>query len=66
MKARLEDAAAKLGQHPTGRPSRIQGLFEKSVTRTSHIILYDIRQGTIGILRLVHTAREWRPGEWPV
>ena len=49
-----------LGRFATGRPGRISGLFEKSVPRLPYIIVYRIREESIVILRVIHTARDWR------
>ncbi len=42
--------------------------MQKSVTRLPYIIVYILGdEGRIVfILRVIHTAREWRDGDWPI
>ena len=58
-----------LGRHDTGRPGRVPGTREKSLPAIHQIICYRIepeRGGErITILRVVHTARDWRKGHLP-
>lgn len=56
---RIEDAAAKLARRDTGRPGRILGTREKSVAKTSHVIVYEIHDDLLMVFRVVHTARNW-------
>lgn len=56
---RIQGAAAKLARYDTGRPGRIAGTREKSVAKTSHIIVYEIHDDLLFIFRIVHTARGW-------
>lgn len=53
----------------TGRPGRVSGTYEKSVSRLPYIIVYMIEQGqadeTIVILRVIHTSRDWPDDSWP-
>ncbi|MGO6680641.1 type II toxin-antitoxin system RelE/ParE family toxin [Rhizobium leguminosarum] len=59
----IEDAGKKLGEFATGRPGRITGTYEKSLTRLPYIISYELRpiagRESVVILRVIHTAREW-------
>jgi addiction module RelE/StbE family toxin len=56
----MRDSAAMLADHPEmGRPGRISGTRELVVTRFSHILPYRVRGGTVEILRVFHTARQW-------
>jgi toxin ParE1/3/4 len=54
---------------PTGRPGRVTGIYEKSVTRLPYIIAYQLRsisgRESIVIVRVIHASRDWRPEEWP-
>lgn len=67
--ARLRTTAEALGEMATGRPGRVVGTYEKSVTRLPYIIAYAIgpRDGrdSLFILRVIHTARGWPPESWP-
>lgn len=63
---RIEDAIALLQTAPTGRYGRIQGTYEKFVSKTSLIIAYQISpDGNISIARIIHAARDWPEGRWP-
>nr|WP_312884402.1 type II toxin-antitoxin system RelE/ParE family toxin [Rhizobium laguerreae] len=57
------DAGKKLGEFATGRPGRITGTYEKSLTRLPYIISYELRsiagRESVVILRVIHTARDW-------
>jgi len=58
---RILAAAERLGETPTGRPSRNVGTYEKSVARTGYIIVYAVREWAgrefIFILSVVHARR---------
>jgi plasmid stabilization system protein ParE len=66
---RLREAAARLEDFATGRPGRVTGTYEKSVTGLPYIIAYEIiprdAGETIAILRVIHTARNWPDEAWP-
>lgn len=57
--SRIEDAAARLARRDTGRPGRIVGTREKSVSKTAHIIVYEVHGDLLFIFRIVHMARNW-------
>ena len=65
----ISNAAAALSEIPTGRPGRVTGTYEKSVTRLPYIIAYAITASasgeTIAIVRVINTARDWPAGQWP-
>ncbi|WP_085032584.1 type II toxin-antitoxin system RelE/ParE family toxin [Ensifer aridi] len=65
----IEDAGNKLGDFATGRPGRVTGTYEKSLTRHPYILAYELRQiaerECVVILRVIHTARDWPVEEWP-
>jgi plasmid stabilization system protein ParE len=68
--ARIRSAGASLGKAATGRRGRIVGTYEKVVSGLPYIIAYSIahRPGggeVVMILRVIHDARHWPPGEWP-
>ena len=59
----IQSAGKKLGDHSTGRPGRVEGTYEKSVTGLPYIIVYLILGTDAGeavfIVHVVHTARKW-------
>ncbi|OWJ66964.1 type II toxin-antitoxin system RelE/ParE family toxin [Inquilinus limosus] len=66
---RLRDAGEALGNLATGRPGRVTGTYEKSVSRLPYVIAYELRsiagRESVVILRVIHTARGWPAEEWP-
>ena len=66
---RLRDAGEALGNFATGRPGRVTGTYETSVSRLPYIIAYELRpiagRESVVILRVIHTARDWSAEEWP-
>jgi len=56
---RIEAAAAKLARRDTGRPGRIVGTREKSVSKTAYIVVYEVHDDLLMVFRIVHTARNW-------
>jgi toxin ParE1/3/4 len=57
---RLEAAGDGLAQFPRrGRPGRAPGTREWVVPRSSYILIYEIRDERIEILRVMHGARQW-------
>ena len=53
-------SAETLSNHPNmGRPGRITGTRELVVTRFPYILPYRVRENSIEILRVFHTARKW-------
>ncbi|MBC7505258.1 MAG: type II toxin-antitoxin system RelE/ParE family toxin [Sandarakinorhabdus sp.] len=68
--ARLRKAATQLEDFATGRPGRVAGTYEKSVTGLPYIIAYEIiSRDAVGeivaILRVIHTSRDWSEETWP-
>lgn len=65
----IDKTALALGDMPIGRPGRVTGTYEKSVTGLSYIIAYAIAQTAgkeeIAIVRVVHTSRDWSAEKWP-
>jgi toxin ParE1/3/4 len=64
-KERIEEAVTRLGATPVGRPGRIFGTYEFYVAKTSHIVVYALEPDALKVLRIIHTSRDWREGEWP-
>lgn len=62
-------AAEGLAEMPTGRPGRVAGTYEKSVSRLSYVIAYALAERggeeIVAIVRVIHTARDWPGGGWP-
>lgn len=55
-----------LGIRPTGRPGRVPGSYEKSVTGLPYVVAYALPDDArLVVLRVIHTARDWPPGRWP-
>jgi len=68
--ARLRAAGTDLGRFASGRKGRVEGTYEKVVARLPYIVAYAITSHPAGgelviIVRVIHGARDWRPGEWP-
>jgi toxin ParE1/3/4 len=65
----LDKTALALGHMPTGRPGRVTGTYEKSVTGMSYVIAYAITQTggeeEIAIVRVIHTSRDSSAEAWP-
>jgi len=65
----IDKTALALGDMPIGRPGRVTGTYEKSVTGLPYVVAYAITQTggaeEIAIVRVIHTSRDWSPEEWP-
>lgn len=64
---RIRETGDALGDFATGHPGRIAGTYEKSVARLPYVIAYALSgdDTVLTILRVIHTSRNWPPGEWP-
>lgn len=58
-------ATALLCAGDSGRMGRVEGTFEKSVRRQPFIILFEMSEDSVFVLRVVHTAMDWPEGAWP-
>ena len=57
----LSEKAARLVDHPgLGRPGRLQGTREL-VAHRNYILIYDIVDDLVRVLRVLHAARQWPP-----
>lgn len=57
---RVMEAIEYLGVHPNmGRNGRVLKTKELIVSGTELIVIYQLRQQTIFILRILHAARKW-------
>jgi toxin ParE1/3/4 len=67
----IDRAIQILAERPIGRPGRMDGTQEKSVTGQPYVIAYalsprdDGAEDDLVVLRVIHTARDWPPGRWP-
>ena len=56
----LRDSALLLSKQPDlGRPGRIPGTRELVISDFPYILPYRVRDNTVEILRVFHTARKW-------
>ena len=64
---RIRETGTALGNYATGHPGRVSGTYEKSITRLPYVIAYALTDDdrAVSILRVIHTARDWRGEEWP-
>ncbi|WP_421926877.1 type II toxin-antitoxin system RelE/ParE family toxin [Neoaquamicrobium sediminum] len=62
---RIDAAIRSLGRHPTGRPGRVSGTYEKSVAGTPYIVAYSNADTAITVLRVIHASRDWPKEKWP-
>lgn len=73
VRARLDATGEALGASLTGRPGRVPGTYEKSVTGLRFVLAYAVVPDpgpeasgeAVVILRAIHTSRDWQPGAWP-
>lgn len=57
----LSEKAARLVDHPgLGRPGRLQGTREL-VAHRNYILIYDVADDVVRMLRVLHAARQWPP-----
>lgn len=57
----FSNAAARLTTHPMlGRPGRIPATREL-ILHESYCLVYEVDEGTVWVLALVHTAKQWPP-----
>lgn len=57
----FSEKAGRLVEHPgLGRPGRISGTREL-VAHRHYILVYDVVDECVRILRVLHTARQWPP-----
>ena len=55
-----------LADMPFGRVGRVAGTFEASVPKVPFIVAYSLPDdGSLGIVRIIHTSRHWPAGRWP-
>lgn len=55
------EKASRLIDHPgLGRPGRVTGTREL-IAHQNYILIYDITQDLVRVLRVLHAARQWPP-----
>lgn len=58
----LAEKAGRLVDHPgLGRPGRVAGTSEL-VAHRNYVLVYDVVDGQVRVLRVLHAARQWPPG----
>jgi toxin ParE1/3/4 len=67
---KIDRAIELLAHRNIGRRGRVEGTFEKSVVGLPYIVAFAIDTDTRGeerlvVLRIIHTSRNWPPGQWP-
>jgi toxin ParE1/3/4 len=55
----MSSADMLIAQPQMGRPGRVPGTRELVITRFPYILPYRVRNETVEILRVFHTARKW-------
>jgi toxin ParE1/3/4 len=68
--AEIRKAGNGLSVSATGRRGRVTGTYEKTIVGRPYIIAYALSALPGGgecvvILHVIHTARDWPPGQWP-
>ena len=57
----ISEKASRLIDHPgLGRPGRVTGTREL-IAHQNYILIYDITQDLVRVLRVLHAARQWPP-----
>ncbi|PTQ64110.1 type II toxin-antitoxin system RelE/ParE family toxin [Celeribacter persicus] len=57
----ISEKASRLVDHPSlGRPGRVAGTREL-VAHQNYILIYDMTQDLVRVLRVLHAARHWPP-----
>lgn len=57
----ISEKASRLIDHPgLGRPGRVTGTREL-IAHQNYILIYDITQDLVRVLRVLHAARKWPP-----
>jgi len=67
---RIRKIGNDLGEMVAGRPGRVQGTYEKSISDLPFTVAYviDTQPGgveVVTILRVIHGARHWPANQWP-
>jgi len=58
--SKIWNAAQRLTEQPgMGRPGRVQGTRELIIAGLPYILPYEIKEGTVYILRVMHASMKW-------
>lgn len=63
--AAIDRAACLLAERPIGRPGRVTGTYEKTISGLPWIIAYALDGDRLVVLRVIHSARDWPSEGWP-
>lgn len=63
--ASIDRAARLLAERPIGRPGRVTGTYEKTVSGLPWIIAYTLDGDRLVVLSVIHSARDWPKEGWP-
>lgn len=59
---RIRESIGHLRRHPAlGRPGRITGTRELVVAGLPYLVVYQLNDSTVEVLRVLHDAQEWPP-----
>ena len=59
---RIRSTIDALAHRPIGRPGQREGTYEKTVLKTSYLVVYSLVGGAddiLRVLRIYHTAQNW-------
>jgi len=57
---RIEATAEELARRPIGRPGYAPDTFEKIISKTSYVMVYELAGDVLHVLRLFHMSQNWR------
>ncbi|HVC34011.1 MAG TPA: type II toxin-antitoxin system RelE/ParE family toxin [Chloroflexota bacterium] len=64
VQAAIREAVEQLADYPNrGRPGRYEGTRELVLAGLPYLVVYRVRESTLRILRVLHGAQDWPPGE---
>ena len=63
---RIHQSTDLLSQMQFGRAGRVFDTYEALVPKSPFIVVYRlVEPNRLAIVRIIHTSRNWPPGEWP-
>jgi toxin ParE1/3/4 len=69
IEERIRATGEKLASFATGHPGRVSGTYEKSVSRSPYIMVYEMAVldgiDSVTVMRIIHSARNWPEEDWP-
>ncbi len=65
---KVSAAVSLLAERPHGRPGRVAGTYEKTVSGLPYVVAYELDDTApddpaLVVLRIIHTARNWPSGK---